>query len=194
MKGKVCLTGMWLGTNHGCITTNPNQSVVQCNRNIPVHIQPKSLRLCHQLGRLFIPFWDSQGIVLDNFQKRGENVNSASYSEVMLKLWDAFPRKRPGQLARGVLLHQENIRSHIARATQERIQELQWELLNVRLTTRSWPLVTSICPIHKKPSWWQKFRWWWRGWNGGAGMAETTGKKLLCCGFRRTGKFMGQVY
>jgi histone-lysine N-methyltransferase SETMAR len=56
-------------------------------------------------------------------------VNSASYCEVLLKLRDAISRKRPGQLARGVLLHHDNARPHIAQATQERIQELQWELL-----------------------------------------------------------------
>jgi histone-lysine N-methyltransferase SETMAR len=46
-----------------------------------------------------------------------------------LKLRDAIHRKRPGQLARGVLLHHDNARPHTTRATQERIQELQWELL-----------------------------------------------------------------
>jgi histone-lysine N-methyltransferase SETMAR len=35
----------------------------------------------------------------------------------------------PGQLARGVLLHHDNARPHTAPATQDRIQELQWELL-----------------------------------------------------------------
>jgi hypothetical protein len=34
-----------------------------------------------------------------------------------------------GQLTRGELLHHDNARSHTARATQERIQELQWKLL-----------------------------------------------------------------
>jgi hypothetical protein len=38
------------------------------------------------------------------------------------------------------------------------------------------------------------FRWWRRGLNGGAKVAETTVKGLLRCGFRRTGKAMGQVY
>jgi hypothetical protein len=42
MKENICLTGLVLGSNHGCITTNPNQSVRQCNGNIPVHlVQPK---------------------------------------------------------------------------------------------------------------------------------------------------------
>jgi histone-lysine N-methyltransferase SETMAR len=46
-----------------------------------------------------------------------------------LKLQDAICRKHPGQLARGVLLHHDNARPHTAQGTQERIQELQWELL-----------------------------------------------------------------
>jgi histone-lysine N-methyltransferase SETMAR len=71
-------------------------------------------------------FWDSQGVLLAHFQKQCENVNSASYCEVLLKLPDAIRRKRPDQLTRGVLLQHDNARPHTARATQERIQELQW--------------------------------------------------------------------
>jgi hypothetical protein len=74
-------------------------------------------------------FWDSQGVLLAHFQKRDENSNSATYFEVLLKLWDAIRRKRPGQLARGVLLHQDNARPHKARETQDKIQVLQWKLL-----------------------------------------------------------------
>jgi histone-lysine N-methyltransferase SETMAR len=74
-------------------------------------------------------FLDSQGVLLAYSQKRGENVNSAPYCEVLLKLPDEVSRKRPGQLARGVLLHHDNARPHTARATQERIPQLKWELL-----------------------------------------------------------------
>jgi histone-lysine N-methyltransferase SETMAR len=74
-------------------------------------------------------FWDSQGVLLAHLQKRGENVTPASYCEVLLKLRDSIRRKRPGQLARGVLLHHDNDGPHTAWVTQERIQELQWELL-----------------------------------------------------------------
>jgi hypothetical protein len=70
-------------------------------------------------------FWDSQGVLLAQFQERGENVNSASYCEVTLKLRDPIRRKLPGHLAGRVLLHHDNARPHTARATQERIQELQ---------------------------------------------------------------------
>jgi hypothetical protein len=43
-------------------------------------------------------------------------------------------------------------------------------------------------------NWWQTFRWWRRGWDGGAEVAETTVRKYLCCVFWRAGKAMGQLY
>jgi histone-lysine N-methyltransferase SETMAR len=73
-------------------------------------------------------FWDSQGVLLAHFLKSGENVNSASYCEVLLKLQDEIRRRRSGQLVR-VLLHHDNARPHTNRATKDRIQELQPELL-----------------------------------------------------------------
>jgi histone-lysine N-methyltransferase SETMAR len=86
-------------------------------------------------------------------------VNSASYCEVLLKLRDVIRRKRPGQQARGVLLHHDNARPHRARATQERMQELQWELLEHP------PCKQDLAPsdFHlfgplKKTAWWQTFR------------------------------------
>jgi hypothetical protein len=64
----------------------------------------RSLILRHQLGKvMFNVFWNSLGVLLTHFQKSGENVNSASYGEVLLKLRDAIRRKFPGQLARGIL-------------------------------------------------------------------------------------------
>jgi hypothetical protein len=50
--------------NHGCITTNPNQSVLQWNENVPVHVQPKSLRLHH---RLCLPFLGFSGSTVGPF-------------------------------------------------------------------------------------------------------------------------------
>jgi hypothetical protein len=41
-------------------------------------------------------FWDSQGVLSAHFQKLGENVNSASYCGVLLKLRVAICIKRPG--------------------------------------------------------------------------------------------------
>jgi histone-lysine N-methyltransferase SETMAR len=104
-------------------------------------------------------FWDSEGVPLANSQKRGENVNSASNCEVLLTLRDEIRRKCPGQRAKVVLLHHENARPHTARATQETIRELQWELLEHP------PYSPDLAPSHfylfgplKKPPWWEMFR------------------------------------
>jgi hypothetical protein len=53
--------------------------------------------------------------------------------------------------------------------------------------------VGSVCRLTRFATGWQTFRWW-RSWNGGAEVTETTVKRYLCCGFRRTGKAMGQEY
>jgi hypothetical protein len=119
--------------------------VLRCNGNIPVHHQPKSSKfnVSPSAGKVVLTvFGDSQGVLLAHFQKRGANVNSTSYCEVLLKLRDAVRGKRPGQLARGVLLHHDSARPHTARATQERIQELQWELLEHQPYSPEW--LTSV--------------------------------------------------
>jgi hypothetical protein len=72
-------------------------------------------------------------------------MNSASYCEVLLKRRDAIRRKLPGHLGSVLLLHHDSARAHAAQATQERVQNLQFELIEIRLRARTWPLVTSIC-------------------------------------------------
>jgi hypothetical protein len=67
-------------------------------------------------------FWDHQGVLLTHFQEIDGDVNSASYREVLFKLRDAIRRKRPGQLARGILFHHDNTISYRAQATKERIR------------------------------------------------------------------------
>jgi hypothetical protein len=154
----------------------------------------KSLRLRHKRGRLCLPcvFWDSRGVLSAHFQKHGESVNSASYCEVLLKLRDAIRREYSGQLARGALLHHGNARPHTARATQERIQELRWELLehppySPGLSPSDFnlfgqlnaALVANISIMTKR---FKRRR----------EVTETTAKRLLCCGFWRPGKVMKQ--
>jgi hypothetical protein len=63
-------------------------------------------------------FWDSLGVLLVHFQKRGENVNPATYC-VLLKLRDAIRRKRPEQLLRGVL-HHDKTRTHMTPGNPEK--------------------------------------------------------------------------
>jgi hypothetical protein len=46
----------------------------------------KKFKVMPPAGKVMLTiFWDSQGVLLAQFQKHGENVNSASYYEVLLK-------------------------------------------------------------------------------------------------------------
>jgi hypothetical protein len=75
----------------------------------------KKLKVTPSAGKVMLTvILDSQGVLLANFQKCGENVNSATYCEVLLKLRDAIRRECADQLARGVLLHHDNARRNTA--------------------------------------------------------------------------------
>jgi hypothetical protein len=148
-------------------------------------------------ARVLTVFWDFQRVPLAHVQKRGENVNSASYCVVLLKLRDAIRGKRSGRLARGVQFHHDYARPHTARATQERIQELivHWELLE----HPPYSLYLAPNDFHlfgppKNHFGGKRFADDRRSCNRGAEVAETIVKILQCCRFRRTGKAMGQVY
>jgi histone-lysine N-methyltransferase SETMAR len=185
-EGEDMLNRIVMGMNHGCITTNLNQSALQCNGNIPVHLQPNSskFKVTQSTAKVMLTvFWDPQGALLAHFQKHDENMNFASYHEVILKLRGAICRKHLGQLARRLLLHHDNIGPHTAQATHERIQELQWEFLEhlpysldlvpsdfhlfVSLKTT---LVEDVSLITKRLKLVQK-------------SLETAIKRRLCCGF-----------
>jgi histone-lysine N-methyltransferase SETMAR len=131
-------------------------SVQWKNPSSPSH---KKFKVTPSAGKVMLTvFCDSQTVLLAYFQKHSENVNSASYCEVLLKLRYATGRKRPGQLARGVLLHHDNARPHTAPATLERLQELQWEVLE--RSPYSPDLARSDFHLFgpPKPPWWQTFR------------------------------------
>jgi hypothetical protein len=55
-------------------------------------------------------------------------------------------------------------------------------------------MVGRVCRVKRFTAGWQTFRASGRSWNGGAEVTETTVNRLLCCGFPRTGKAMGQLY
>jgi histone-lysine N-methyltransferase SETMAR len=118
-------------------------------------------------------------------------VKSVLYREVLLKLQDAVYRKCPGLLAWGVLFHHDNATPQTAWATQDRIQQVQWELLeHLPYSPDLAPSNFHFSGLLKKPTWWQTFCWWRRGWNENVKRLRQQ-SRLLCCRFRRTGKVMG---
>jgi hypothetical protein len=75
----ICLARLLLGTDHGCITINPNKSVLQCNANIPSNKQFKVTRTPSAGKVMLTMFLDYQEVLSVHFQKRDENVYSSLY-------------------------------------------------------------------------------------------------------------------
>jgi hypothetical protein len=131
MKEKIFLTGLLLGMNCRCITTKlkSKQASMQWNHPSSPSTKKFKVRSTPRLEGYACHVLEFSGSTVSPFQKSGENVNSSLQCEVLFKVWDVIHRKLPGQLARGVLLHHDNVRPHSAWATQDRIRVLQWELL-----------------------------------------------------------------
>jgi hypothetical protein len=158
---------------HHCKPESKRASV--CNGNIPVH-----LRLRHELGRLNLPCF---GILREFCQPI---FRSWWKCEFCILLWSSVEasgcnlqtRSRPSG-KRGTAMQ-----THTARATQEN--------LNICLTARTWPLVTFGALKNllgcKRFADDEEVETEVRKW------LRQQYKTLLCCGFRRTGKAMGQVY
>jgi hypothetical protein len=97
---------------HHCLPESKHASVQWKH---PISPSTKKFKVMSSAAKsMFTVLWNSQGVLLAHFQKRGENVNSESCCEVLLKLWDAIHRKWPGQLVRGVFLHHDYVRPHTA--------------------------------------------------------------------------------
>lgn len=91
----------------------------------------KKFKVVSSAGKIMTTvFWDCEGVLLVCFQKHGETVNATSYCAVLRELRDSIRRKRPTLLTDGVLLLHDNARPHVARATQETIRQLNWEVLD----------------------------------------------------------------
>jgi hypothetical protein len=82
-------------------------------------------------------FWDSLGVLLAHFQKRGENRT----------VKDAIRKKFPGHLAKGVILQNDNARPHTPKQPRREFENDNGNVLDICPTSRTWPLVTSDCLV-----------------------------------------------
>ena len=75
-------------------------------------------------------FWDERGVILEHYMPRWNNVNSATYADLLKKhLRPAIKSKRHGLLSIGVLLQHDNALSPTARSTVATIKDLSFECL-----------------------------------------------------------------
>lgn len=79
---------------------------------------------------LLCVWWNCKRIVHHEFLNPGESVTADVYSAQLERVQSALLQKQPSLVNRwGVILQHDNARPHIARATRETIQRLNWEVL-----------------------------------------------------------------
>jgi hypothetical protein len=100
---------------------------------------------------------DSQGILLAHFQKYGENVNSISYCEVLLKLgMDEVLLKLGMEFAENVQVNWQEGNCFIMTISDPKqpdqprreFKNYSGNFSNICLTAWIWFLLTSICLAH----------------------------------------------
>ena len=134
------------------------------------HYEPESKRQSVQWKHLHLPakkkfkmhptaarlmltvFWDSQGLLLEHYQRGVSAVNNACYSGVLCdKLKPAIWSKRWGLLSDGVVLLPDSASPHTAAHTVETLKKLNFEVLRYwsnHCLVLTLPLETVTCLNH----------------------------------------------
>jgi len=91
--------------------------------------RPKKFKTMPSASKILLTvFWDSQRVYMTEFLEPGKTVNSAWYIETIKNLWWRVCRVR-GSTSRVLLLH-DNARPHTARATNDALETLKFEVLS----------------------------------------------------------------
>ncbi|GBM47148.1 Histone-lysine N-methyltransferase SETMAR [Araneus ventricosus] len=81
--------------------------------------------------KVFLCFWwDCQGIIYKKYLKIVQTINSAIYSNMLIKVRDAIREKRRNKFRRKVVLfHQDNARPHVSTMAGWTLYRLEWNLI-----------------------------------------------------------------
>ncbi|XP_026314672.1 histone-lysine N-methyltransferase SETMAR-like [Hyposmocoma kahamanoa] len=91
---------------------------------------PKKAKVILSAGKVMASvFWDAKGIILVDYLKKGETINSDYYCSLLRRLKEEIKEKRPGLLRRKVLFHQDNARVHTSVQSMAEIHQCGFELL-----------------------------------------------------------------
>lgn len=94
-------------------------------RSVPV-VKPD----IHAKKVLLSIWWNIYGIVHYEFLKTGETITADIYCDQLVRLSEAIGKKHAALVnRRGVMLQHDNAKPHTAKKTQEKIRDLQWEVL-----------------------------------------------------------------
>jgi hypothetical protein len=109
----------------------------------------KKFKVTPYTGKVMLNmFWDSQGILLAHFQKYGENVNSASYCEVLLKLEMQFAENIQANWRDGYCFIMTIPDPKQPEQPRREFKNYSRNFLNICHTAWIWFLLTPICLAH----------------------------------------------
>lgn len=92
---------------------------------------PKKFKVIPSAGKIMATvFWDSKGILLIEYMKRGDTIKAASYVTTLRNLREAIKEKRRGKLTAGVLLLHDNAPVHTARVSKAAVRQCGFEEIN----------------------------------------------------------------
>lgn len=92
---------------------------------------PKKFKVTPSAGKIMATvFWDSKGILLIEYTKKGESITAASYATTLRNLREAIKEKRRGKLTAGVLLLHDNAPVHTARVAKAAVRDCGFEEIN----------------------------------------------------------------
>ena len=75
-------------------------------------------------------FWDAKGIVFIDYLQKGKTINGEYYAKLLRELRQAIKSKRPGELTKGVLLHQENAPAHNSLVAMSAVHDCGFGLID----------------------------------------------------------------
>ncbi|XP_036336279.1 histone-lysine N-methyltransferase SETMAR-like [Rhagoletis pomonella] len=91
---------------------------------------PKKAKVVASAGKVMASiFWDAQGIIFINYLEKGKTITAEYYSSLLDTLDQNIKQKRPHLKKKKILFHHDNAPSHSSWKTQEKINELGYELL-----------------------------------------------------------------
>ena len=123
------LTRIVTGDEKWILYSNPHRSRQWLSVNQQPVPTPKPTLTLKKV--LLCVWWDSNGIIYYELLQPGETITAVIYCQQLQRLNVELLKKRPALVKRKkVLLQQDNAKPNAARMTQEKIKQLDWEVLS----------------------------------------------------------------
>lgn len=95
------------------------------NAGVPAEREPR--QDLHPKKIMLSVFWDSKGVIMFEFLPTNVTITATLYCQQLDRLQQELREKRPDR--QNVILLHDNARPHTARATCQKLLELEWEVL-----------------------------------------------------------------